>query len=134
MMKNLPINGDLSTSFPDLSTEEYEAFRKFIYHHAGIELGPGKKTLVSSRLARRLRHYNLNSYTRYLKLAQSPENHEELQLLIDLLTTNETYFFRERNQLRTASPWSDCTCSSVNTTARLSARSSEALVRSSRRS
>ena len=54
-----------------------------------------KKAMVSSRLLKRLRHYNLSSYGAYFKLLTSGEYLEERQIFIDLLTTNETYFFRE---------------------------------------
>jgi chemotaxis protein methyltransferase CheR len=55
----------------------------------------GKQALVSGRLAKRLAHYQLNSYGDYLKLLESRAIPAELQMAVDLLTTNETYFFRE---------------------------------------
>jgi chemotaxis protein methyltransferase CheR len=48
------------------------------------------------RLDRRLRRHELSSYTEYFQLLSSPEGMDEAQIAIDLLTTNETYFFREQ--------------------------------------
>lgn len=79
-----------------LSEREFSLFRDFIYRFAGVKLNDGKGALVSSRLHKRLRHYNLASYSDYYQLiAGKDPNLGEQQLAIDLLTTNETYFYRE---------------------------------------
>ncbi|MGP0173015.1 CheR family methyltransferase [Pseudomonas sp. NCHU5208] len=76
-----------------LSDREFAQFRQLIYDIAGISLSETKKPLVAGRLSRRLREFELDSYGDYLRLLnQSPA---ELQICVDLLTTNETYFFRE---------------------------------------
>jgi chemotaxis protein methyltransferase CheR len=51
--------------------------------------------LVSGRLAKRVKQRGLNSYDEYFKLLMKNGGDGELQVAIDLLTTNETYFFRE---------------------------------------
>ena len=78
-----------------ISDREFSRFQSFIFDIAGIDLAPTKKALVSSRLAKRLRHYNLESYGAYFDLLSRGDHPEEKQILVDLLTTNETYFFRE---------------------------------------
>ncbi len=78
-----------------LSDREFEQFRRFIYDAAGISLAPGKKALVSGRLAKRLQHCGVASYDAYFKLLAGGSAPDETQTAIDLLTTNETYFFRE---------------------------------------
>jgi len=80
---------------PELSPSEFELFRKLIYQRAGIALSDNKSPLVSSRLARRLRGLSLPTFRDYHRLLQQPDQAAELQTAIDLLTTNETYFFRE---------------------------------------
>jgi chemotaxis protein methyltransferase CheR len=80
-----------------LSEQEFAQFRDFIFRNAGIALSPAKKPLVWGRLNKRLQHYNLNSFSEYFRLIMSGTVPEELQMAIDLLTTNETYFFRERD-------------------------------------
>ena len=76
-----------------LSDLEFEHFRKFIYGVAGISLGPSKKSLVAGRLSKRLKAHGLSSFGQYYHLVSRQA--EERQIAIDLLTTNETHFFRE---------------------------------------
>ena len=78
-----------------LSDPEFELFQRFIFDSAGITLPSSKKALVSGRLAKRLRHHQLDSYGEYFRLLHSADNPDELQTAVNLLTTNETYFFRE---------------------------------------
>lgn len=79
-----------------LSQHEFDLFREFIYQNAGVKLHEGKSALVSSRLHKRLRHHNLGNYTAYYQLINGKAcDTQERQRAIDLLTTNETYFFRE---------------------------------------
>jgi len=78
-----------------LLDQEFSQFRDMIYRIAGISMSPAKKPLVSSRLAKRLKHHGMASYGDYLRLITSPLGKAELQVAVDLLTTNETHFFRE---------------------------------------
>lgn len=78
-----------------LTDKEFAAFQKLIYQWAGIHMTESKKALVSGRLMKRLKHYNFASYTDYLRVVQEAGNADEKQIMINLLTTNETYFFRE---------------------------------------
>jgi len=78
-----------------LSEGEFAQFRRFIFDAAGITLSAAKKALVSGRLARRLAFHGLDSYAAYLDLLDSGHCNGEVQIAVDLLTTNETYFFRE---------------------------------------
>ena len=79
-----------------ITDQEFTQFQRFIYDTAGITMSSGKKALVSGRLAKRLRQCGLNSYSDYFRLLASGGNPEEIQVAVDLLTTNETYFFREQ--------------------------------------
>ena len=78
-----------------LQDQEFTQFSALIYRIAGISMAPSKKPLVSSRLAKRLKHCGLDSYADYFRLITSPQGKDELQMAVDLLTTNETHFFRE---------------------------------------
>lgn len=78
-----------------LTEQEFLQFQSMIYRIAGINLSNAKMPLVSGRLARRVQHYKLASYAEYFQLLSSGKITTELQTAIDLLTTNETYFFRE---------------------------------------
>jgi chemotaxis protein methyltransferase CheR len=78
-----------------ISDQEFRQFQTMIYDIAGISMSPAKKPLVSGRLAKRVKHHGLNSYDEYFKLLMKNGGNGELQVAVDLLTTNETYFFRE---------------------------------------
>ena len=78
-----------------ISDREFAQFQTFIFEAAGITLSNTKKALVVGRLAKRLKHLDLDSYGDYFRLISSGKEPEEAQMAIDLLTTNETYFFRE---------------------------------------
>jgi chemotaxis protein methyltransferase CheR len=82
-------------SMVSLSDAEFVQIRDLIYSKAGISMSTAKKSLVVGRLAKRLRAHNLASYSDYLRLLDSGEHPDEMQMAVDLLTTNETYFFRE---------------------------------------
>ncbi len=66
-----------------------------IYDHAGIALTAEKKVMVASRLAKRLTYFGLSDYGQYFQLATSSNYPDEFQMMVNILTTNETYFFRE---------------------------------------
>lgn len=82
-------------SLADLKDSEFKNFQTWLYRAAGIHLSDAKKALVAGRLAKRLNHYELTSYEEYFRLITTGKAAGELQTAIDLLTTNETYFFRE---------------------------------------
>lgn len=78
-----------------LTDKEFSHFQHFIFEAAGISLSPAKKALVCGRLSKRLAANELKSYSDYFELLSSGKAPGEVQTAIDLLTTNETYFFRE---------------------------------------
>lgn len=77
-----------------LHDHEFARFRQMIHRIAGISMSPAKKALVAGRLAKRLKHHGLSSYQDYFQLISKRQ--DELQVAVDLLTTNETHFFREQ--------------------------------------
>jgi chemotaxis protein methyltransferase CheR len=78
-----------------ISEHEFAQFQRFILDIAGITMSDAKKALVSGRLGKRLQHFGLDSYGAYLELLAGGRHPDETQVAVDLLTTNETYFFRE---------------------------------------
>ena len=78
-----------------ITDQEFALFQKLIYKLAGISLSDAKRVLLVGRLGRRLAHYKFDTYSQYYRLVSSGQHPDELQQMIDLLTTNETYFFRE---------------------------------------
>ena len=87
-------NGD--DIFPrPIQPSEFIWIRDFLQARTGITLNDGKQALVMGRLEKRLRKRGIQSYSDYFALLGHPAHEDETQLAIDLLTTNETYFFRE---------------------------------------
>jgi chemotaxis protein methyltransferase CheR len=78
-----------------ISDAEFARVQALAMELAGISLSSSKKTLVVSRWGKRLIHHGLRNYGEYLKLLTDGRAADELQISLDLLTTNETYFFRE---------------------------------------
>ncbi len=78
-----------------ITQQEFGLFQRLIYKIAGISLSDAKKVLLVGRLQKRLRHYGFETFTQYYRFLANGEHPEELQTMVDLLTTNETYFFRE---------------------------------------
>jgi chemotaxis protein methyltransferase CheR len=78
-----------------ISDTDFRKIRDWFYHRAGIHLSDQKKALVSGRLAARLRHHRVTRFGDYFNLLQGGAHPDEPQVAIDLLTTNETSFFRE---------------------------------------
>jgi chemotaxis protein methyltransferase CheR len=79
-----------------ITDKEFLHLRDFIHAHSGIALSEHKRALVCSRLAKRLRHYNLQHYSDYYRLlTESDPDGVELVAMINSITTNKTDFFRE---------------------------------------
>ncbi|HXW68395.1 MAG TPA: protein-glutamate O-methyltransferase CheR [Dissulfurispiraceae bacterium] len=81
-----------------ISDEVFKQFRDFIYEKSGIFIPDNKKYFIENRLGRRIQDLNLKSYEDYLYNLKYNSDHDELQRLFDLITTNETFFFREPQQ------------------------------------
>ena len=68
---------------------------KIVMKESGIVLSDSKASLIYSRLAKRIRHLGLSSFSEYCALLQDSTKSEERQELVTALTTNVTRFFRE---------------------------------------
>ncbi len=78
-----------------LSDSDYRSIRDRVYNQSGIRLGDQKFDLVYSRLTRRLRTLGLPDFTSYLEFLDSSQGQDELEHMLNALTTNLTSFFRE---------------------------------------
>ncbi|HIJ81266.1 MAG TPA: protein-glutamate O-methyltransferase CheR [Desulfuromonadales bacterium] len=84
-----------------MSDEEFGLIRDCVYSHCGIYFEIESKYILEKRLSRRLTELHLSSfhdYYHYLKFSRHKD--QEMMDIMDVLTTNETYFFRESFQLK----------------------------------
>ena len=79
----------------ELSNKQFKKVCGLVYQFSGIHLKDGKEALVKTRLMKRLRALQLNDFDTYLNFVQSNEGRNEIELMIDVMTTNQTSFFRE---------------------------------------
>lgn len=89
-MENFLICGEDS-----ISNREFSLFQKLIFDIAGISLSEAKKVLLVGRLGKRLQALGLRSFGDYFHHLSQDTQAQERQTMVNLLTTNETYFFRE---------------------------------------
>lgn len=80
----------------NLDDRHFEFLAKLIYDEAGISLAADRKSLVSSRLAKRVRFYGLSTWDDYIKVLKAEDAREEIDIFINMMTTNKTEFFREK--------------------------------------
>ncbi len=74
---------------------DFEFIRGLVYERSRISLSAEKRELVAARLGKRLRATKLDSIADYCALLKAPGAEEELANLIDVISTNHTFFFRE---------------------------------------
>ncbi len=84
-----------------MSDEEFRLIRDLVYSHCGLFFDNDSKYLLEKRLGKRLSMHNLPGYREYYHLLRyNRVKDQELSDIMDILTTNETYFFREAFQLK----------------------------------
>ncbi len=85
-----------SDAYKPMDPREFDRLSEFISAHCGIKMPYEKKTLLESRLQKRLRTLEFESFSDYCDfLFKGPEGAAEIMLMIDAVTTNKTDFFRE---------------------------------------
>jgi chemotaxis protein methyltransferase CheR len=85
-----------------MSSEEFRLLRDFVYQHCGLHFTEDSKYLLEKRLGKRLQQHRLKNFKEYFYLLRyGQQKEQELSEVVDALTTNETYFFREEFQLKT---------------------------------
>lgn len=82
-------------TLPRMADREFARFQALVLRESGIALGEAKRQLLEGRLTRRVLALGLPSFGAYLELVVSDASGTELVQLLDLVSTNETHFFRE---------------------------------------
>lgn len=81
---------------PQLPTDqEFSLYQKLILAKLGIFLPEQKKALLSTRLWKRINACRAHGFADYYRFITSDNGRSELNTALELITTNETYFFRE---------------------------------------
>ena len=78
-----------------INSADYSLFQQFLQNACGIQLGPGKEYLVSSRLGGLMREIKVSSLGELLRQLNSLANSQLKTRVIDAMTTNETFWFRD---------------------------------------
>lgn len=83
-----------------MTGEEYAKFCEFFYRKTGIQFQEGKKYYVERRIAERVAKTGAEDFRDYFTFVRFQVSGEELQSLVNIMTVNETYFFREDYQFK----------------------------------
>lgn len=84
-----------------ISDDEFRQLRDYIYAQSGIYIADNRKYLLENRLRNRLKQLNLKSFGEYYYYLQyDPQRKQELNRLFEVVTTNETSFYRNPPQLK----------------------------------
>ena len=81
----------------EFTASDFARVRKLIYQHAGISLSDAKTDMVYSRIGRRLRVLDMDSFKTYLDQLERGNDTKEWEAFVNSLTTNLTSFFREEH-------------------------------------
>lgn len=85
----------------ELPDDVFRMLRDAVYRRSGLWFGDGSKPLLQRRLSPRARELNFDSLRKYFYFLQyDPQADAEFDAIYDLVTTNESYFFREPAQLK----------------------------------
>jgi len=84
-----------------MSDATYRLLKELVYHHCGLHFDDNSKYLFEKRLSNRLALHQIENFQDYYYYLMYDKNRsQELEAVVDLLTINETYFFREEAQLK----------------------------------
>lgn len=83
---------------PSITPEEIASFCEFFYRKTGISMDASRRYYIDRRLEDRMAQNQCESFREYLSLVKFQRGGHELQALINEMTVNETYFFREDYQ------------------------------------
>lgn len=83
-----------------ISEEDFKKFREYFYRKTGIQFENSKRYFVDKRLVERIQNTGNENFRNYFMMLRFDNTGRELQTLVNLMTVNETYFFREEYQFQ----------------------------------
>jgi len=84
---------------PELSRDDFIVFRDYVHEKSGMFFPETKMYLIKNRLANRIKELGIKNYKDYFYMVKYDSGMKEFNMLMNLLTTNETSFFRNIPQL-----------------------------------
>jgi len=84
-----------------LTSKEYNELCNYIYDLTGLFLGENKKDSVENKILKRMKENSIKTFKEYINMLKNAPDKKELKEFIDLLTVNETYFYRNMPQFKT---------------------------------
>ena len=84
-----------------LGESDFARVARFAWRIAGLSISESKRTMVQSRLSRRLRETGHHDFSSYMDYVEGEAGKAEIDLLISALTTNVSHFFREEHHFAT---------------------------------
>jgi len=79
-----------------MDSTTFERMREIVYEHSGISLKKTKEAMVSARVAKRMRALDISTHQQYLSYLEHDTNSDEITHFLDVISTNVTSFFREK--------------------------------------
>ena len=79
----------------EVTEAEFQRFQRLFEERIGLHLSDHKRLLLTGRLGKRLRKLGLRNFEAYYKYLRDGSDPEEFETAVGLITTHETYFFRE---------------------------------------
>ncbi len=83
---------------PAITDADFQKFAEFFYRKTGIHFDEGKRYFVDRRLVERIEATGAGSFRSYFVALRFEADGREMQQLVNAMTVNETYFFREAYQ------------------------------------
>jgi chemotaxis protein methyltransferase CheR len=84
----------------EISIDEFKLLGEFIYRKVGIRFEENKIYFLNKRVGSRMQSLKIETVTEYINYIRFLDNGNEMQQLVNLITVNETYFFREYEHLQ----------------------------------
>jgi chemotaxis protein methyltransferase CheR len=91
-------NETITNEIENINDSEFMDLRNFIYKKCGIYFTDTQKNFLEGRIKKRLVINSIRSFKDYLNFIKSPKASAEINALLDIITINETYFFRAKQQ------------------------------------
>src|SRR6185295_9303306 len=83
-----------------INDQEFKQISSLIYNQSGIKLNQHKKHLVVGRLQKNLKKYGFKNFSDYYDFIINENTGEELSSLINCISTNHTFFYREEKHFK----------------------------------